>query len=194
MAQETLFSILARQPWWVTLLVGFGVFALARQVFEPIAPFMALPFVVLAIYIGYKQWRGGSHVDAGERLTALRAMAWDEFSGVVTEAYRREGYAVALSTAAGYDFTLTKNGRLTLLQCRRWKVNQVGAGPVRELASAVDGGDAYNGICIAGGDFSAPARELAKHEPVTLVSGGELVDLVGAVSKKKRRWLGLRAR
>lgn len=188
MAQETLFRILSRQPWWVTLLVGFGLFALVRVFYPPIAPFIMVPFALLAIYIGFKQWRSGSSADAGERLVALRAMAWDEFSTLVTDAYRRDGYAVAPSDGAGHDFKLTKNGRLTLLQCRRWKVSQVGAGPVRELATAIDKNEAYNGICIGGNDFSAPARALAKQEPITLIAGLELAQLVIAVQKKKRRW------
>jgi len=188
MAQETLFRILSRQPWWVTLLVGFGLFLLVRAIYPPIAPFIAVPFAILAIYIGVKQWRSGSSADAGQRLVELRALAWDEFSALVTDAYRREGYAVAPSDGVGYDFKLTRGGRVTLLQCRRWKVNQVGAAPVRELATAVDRNEAYNGICIGGNDFSAPARELARQEPITLVAGLELAQLVRAAQKKKRRW------
>lgn len=190
MAQQTLFAILSRQPWWVTLIVALGVFALARVVYEPVAVFMAVPFVLLAIYIGIKQFRTGSSADAPERLAALREMSWEEFSTLVTDAYRREGYAVAPPEGAGYDFTLTKNGRTTLLQCRRWKVNQIGAGPVRELAAAVDKHDAYNGVCIAGNAFSQPARDLARTEPITLIAGLELAHLVQAVQKKKRRWFG----
>ena len=183
MAQETLFRILSRQPWWVTLLVGFGIYALARVVYEPIAPFMAVPFVALSIYIGYSQWRGGAVVDVGERIVELRAMSWEEFSTAVTDAYRREGYAVAPADKGGYDFKLTKGARVTLLQCRQWKVSQVGAAPVRELAKAIDRDEAYNGICIMCSDFTAPARELATKEPITLVSGRELVELVGGGKK-----------
>ena len=195
MAKQTLFHILSRQPWWVTLLVALVMFALARILYEPIAPFVAVPFVLFGIFIGFKQFRSGSSADAGERLTALREMSWDEFSRLVTDAYRREGYTVAPADGAGHDFKLTNNGRLTLLQCRRWKVSQVGAGPVRELAAAVDRNEAYNGICIGGNAFSAPALELAKQEPIKLVAGLELAQLVRSVQKKKRGrlWISVRA-
>ena len=190
MAQETLFRILSRQPWWVTLLAGFGIYALARVIYEPIAPFMAVPFVALSVYIGYSQWRGGAVVNAVERLVELRAMSWDAFSTALTDAYRRDGYSVAPADGAGYDFKLEKGARVTLLECRRWKVSQVGAAPVRELAKAVDREEAYKGICVTCSDFTAPARDLATKEPVTLVSGRELVELVGG-GKKKRLWFGL---
>jgi restriction system protein len=187
MAKETLFHILARQPWWVTLIVAFAIFWLARWIFPPVAPFMALPFIVLSIYIGYTQWRSGSPADAGERLAALRKMSWEAFSEAVTAAYRRQGYEVAPSEGRGYDFRLSKGGRVTLLQCRQWKVNQVGVAPIRQLAEAVERSEAARGICLAAGDFSAPARKAAAAEPVTLVAGAELAELVGRVGKK-RSW------
>lgn len=186
MAQETLFRILLRQPWWVTLLVACGLFGIVHAIFPPIAPFFALPFVVLSGYIAYRQWGGRSPVDAQERLEALRAMSWDEFSTILADVYRRNGYSVERARNAAYDFTLNKDGRVTLLQCRRWKVNQVGVGPVRELADAVSREDAYKGICVTAGAFSDPARRLTASEPVGLISGLELVQLVGVIRAAKK--------
>lgn len=187
MTQQTLFTILLRQPWWVTLLVAFALFAIAHVIFPPIAPFMALPFAGLSIYIGYRQWRGSAGVNAGERLATLRTLPWEDFSALITAAYERQGYAVAPAEGSGYDFILTRDGRTTLLQCRRWKVNQVGVGPVRNLASAVARGGAFNGICIAAGVFSEPAAKLALTEPVSLISGNDLVALVSPVWKRRGR-------
>ena len=183
MAQETLFRILLRQPWWITVLVAVLLFALAQAIFPPLAPFIALPFAGLAVYIAYRQWRGSSPVDADARLASLRAMSWEEFSDLVTAAYTRHGYQVSAAERPGYDYTLTKGSRVTLLQCRRWRVNQVGVGPVRELARAVEREEATNGICISAGTFSEPARKLVATEPVTLVSSAELVELLGASRK-----------
>ena len=185
--RETLFQILLRQPWWVTLLVALGIFAIARAIFPPVAVFAALPFACLSVYIAFRQWRSGSPGDAGERLASLRAMDWDEFSGIVTEAYRRRGYAVHRATAPGYDLRITKDGRVALVQCRRWKVNQVGVGPLRELARAVQHEDASAGICIAAGEFSAPARALISSEPLMLVSGRDLAELVGPLRAPRKR-------
>jgi len=184
--KDTLFAILSRQPWWITVLVAFVVFWVAHAIFPPVAPFVAVPFVGLAVYIAVKQWRSGSPSDVGERLEALRAMPWESFSGAVTRAYEKQGYTISPSEGRGYDFKLAKNGRVTLLQCRRWKVNQVGEGPVRELASAVERHDASRGICLAAGEFSQPARRVAAGEPVTLISGSDLVQLIGASPRRSR--------
>src|SRR4051812_34412936 len=92
MAQQTLFGILMRLPWWVTLIVAGAMFGAAQAIFPPVAPFVVLPFLVLTIYIATRQWRGTSAAQAEERLAALRAMAWEEFSEQVAGAYRRRGF------------------------------------------------------------------------------------------------------
>jgi restriction system protein len=186
MAQESLFHILLRQPWWITLLVAAGLFGVTYTLFPPIAPFVALPFGLLSIYIAFVQWRKGSPSDVGPHLETLRGMSWEEFSALVVQAYKERGYTVAPSEGRGYDFKLTKDGQTILLQCRRWKVNQVGAAPVRELAEAVATSEAYKGICLAAGEFSHPARKLTIDEPVSLVSGADLIELVG--EPDKRSW------
>lgn len=190
MARETLFRILQRQHWGVTLLVAAGLFGVTYLFFPPIAPFIALPFAVLAIYIAIVQWRKGSPLDVDRHLETLRGMSWEEFSSTVVAAYEERGYTVLPSDGGGYDYKLTKNGQTILLQCRRWKVNQVGAAPVRELAKAVATTDAYKGICLAAGEFSLPARKLTVDEPVSLVSGADLIELVGEPGRKKwwSRW------
>lgn len=186
MAKESLFNILSRQPWWITLLVAFGLFWVAYAIFPPVAPFVALPFLLLAVYIGIVQLRRGPVVDPGERLAALRAMPWEVFSAEVTRAYRKQGYSVLPPDGRGYDFRLVKDARTSLLQCRRWKVNQVGEAPLRELAQAVDREEASRGICLAAGDFSAPARKFASGEPLVLVSGVELARLLPP--RRKTKW------
>jgi restriction system protein len=184
--QTTLFQLLARQPWWITVLVAFAMFWIAYSVYPPVAPFFALPFALLAIYIGYTQWRSGVPSDPTERLQALREMSWESFSAAVCETYRKQGYAVTPSREPGYDFSLSKDGRVTLVQCRRWKVNQVGSEPVRDLARAVERAQAYRGVCLATGEFSANARKIAASEPLALISGIDLVMLIRP--EKTRRW------
>jgi restriction system protein len=179
MAQKTLFSILLGQPWWISALAGLALFGIAQLAFPPVAPFVALPFAVLTLYVGYRQLRTVSPGQVEARLQALRELSWDRFSAVVTEAYVRQGYSVAPVNKPAYDFTLTRNGRVTLLQCRRWKVNQIGVAPLQALAGAIASADAYNGICISAGNFSPQALAFATGKSIALVSGSELAVLVG---------------
>ncbi len=190
MAKRSLFSILSEFPWWLSALVAVLLFGIMQLIFPPLAPFVALPFVAVAAYFAYRQLRGKSPVDAGERIAALRDMPWENFSLVISEAYRRQGYGVEASDSAAFDFTLRKNGRITLVQCRRWKVSQVGAGPLRELHEAIARHDAFNGVCITAGGFSANAREFAAGKPITLLNDAALAALVGTLEKTSKRWFG----
>ena len=116
MAQpRTLFSILLEQPWWISALVGVGLFGIAQLAFPPVAPFVALPFFAIALYVFYRQLRTVSPGKVDERLQALRDMSWEQFSVVVTAAYRRNAYDVAPANKSAFDFVLTKQGRTTLL-------------------------------------------------------------------------------
>jgi len=186
MARETLFHILLRQPWWVSALVAAVLFGITELVYPQVAFFIGLPFLVLAAFIAYKQFRGTAAVDVDERLAALRSMSWENFSLVITEAYRRQGYGVTEAQDPAYDFELAKSGRRTLLSCRRWKVNSVGIAPLRALSDAVRRHDAYNAVCVAAGDFSSTARDYAATQPITLLTGRELVALVGGLAGKRK--------
>ena len=176
---RTLFSILLEQPWWISALVGVGLFGIAQLAFPPVAPFVALPFVLITLYVGYRQLRTVSPGQVDERLKALRELSWDQFSVVIINAYQRQGYTVEPANKPAYDFTLTQHGRVTLLQCRRWKVNQLGVGPLQDLASAVASADAYSGLCVTAGAITPQAREFVAGKPISLVSGIDLAALVG---------------
>ena len=188
MANRSLFLILSGQPWWVSLLVAAVLFALVQLVLPPLAPFVALPFIAVAAYVGWKQLRNAAPVNVEERLAALRNMPWENFGLVISEAYRRQGYTVEESGSGAFDFKLARNGQITLVQCRRWKVNQVGVKPVRELYETMDQQGAFNAVCIAAGEFSGSARDFAAGKPVTLLNGAALVELVDTIEKTNRRW------
>lgn len=184
MAKRSLFSLLSEQPWWVSILVGMALFALAQVIFPPLAPFVALPFFAIALYFGWKQFGGLSHEQVEERLAAVRAMPWEEFSNLVAAAYRKRGYEVETARGAAFDLILRQAGRITLVQCRRWKVSQVGVGPLRELYDALEKHDAYNGVCLAAGGFSASALQFAAGKPISLLQGAELAKLLGRIPKR----------
>ncbi|HJQ62918.1 MAG TPA: restriction endonuclease, partial [Burkholderiales bacterium] len=89
MARQSLFGILSRQPWWVSLLAAMAAFAIAQLIFAPVAPFVALPFIAIAIYLAWRQLRSISPETVEARLAAVRALSWEEFAAIVSDAYRR---------------------------------------------------------------------------------------------------------
>ena len=179
MSPNSLFAILLRSPWWISLLVAAGIFVAARFVLPEIyAFFVPLPFMVIAAYAGWQQLRAPSTARISATLDAIRAMSWSDFSGAVEEAFRRDGYALGRFDGAQADFELTKSGRTSLLACKRWKVARTGIEPLRELHAAMLARDAHECIHLAAGEISDNARAFAAEKGIRLVHDAGLVKLL----------------
>ena len=95
MAKKTLFSILSRSPWWLSVVIAAAMFAVVRLFLPDIAAVAAaLPFLASAGYAGLRQMRAPSVTNVAAALGKLRAMPWEDFSVVIGEAFRRDGYTV----------------------------------------------------------------------------------------------------
>jgi restriction system protein len=181
--KNSLFAVLLRSPWWISLAVAVGLFALARallpEAFAPYAIFVALPFFGIATWAGIQQLRAPSAAKIAAALEALRAQSWDEFAKTVEAGFRRDGYTVARISAAGADFELTKGPRVSLVACKRWKAARTGVEPLRELAAAREAREAHEGIYVALGEVSDTARAFAAERRIRLLQDAELAALLG---------------
>jgi restriction system protein len=122
MHENSLFAVLMRSPWWVSLLVGAGLFALIRVWLNWIyALFAAMPFLVIAGYVGWKQLRQPSRETILKRLEKIRALPPEEFARQLEAAFRREGYGVARLERQPVDFELSKGGRVAWDRWRSWR-------------------------------------------------------------------------
>lgn len=189
MPKETLFSVLSRSPWWLSVMIAAVLFAGTRLLLPDIAAFFAaLPFLALAGYAGWRQSRAPSAANVEETLGKLRAMSWENFSAVIGEAFRRDGYAVAEIPGSAADLELRKNGRVSIACCKRWKAVQTGVGPLRELREAMQARKGDECIYVAAGDFTANARAFASEKAIRLLNDAELVKLVARLERGKWRW------
>ncbi len=187
MANENLFSILSRSPWWLSALIAGILFAGVRVFLPDFAAFFAaLPFLAIAGYAGWRQLRTPSSAKVAEVLERARAMSWDDFSEFVSTGFSREGYSVTRLAGGAADLELRRKGRVTIVSCRRWKVAQTGVGPLRELVKAMREHDAHECAYVAAGEFSAQARTYASEKSVRLLSSAALADLLGRAQRP--RW------
>ena len=189
MAKQSLFSILARAPWWMSVIIAAALFAATRIALPDIAAAAAaLPFLGIAAYAGWRQLRRPGTGNPAATLDKLRAMPWENFSAVIAEAFRREGYSVSEIANSTADFELRRNGRVTVVGCRRWKVAQTGIGPLRELDEARRACGAQECIYVAAGKFTVNAHAYAAEKTITLLYGVALARLINLVERKRRRW------
>ncbi len=179
MAKNSLFAILLRSPWWISIAVAAAIFALARLWIPGLyAFFLALPFLVIGCYALAQQLRAPNPERIAETIDAIRAMSWDDFSAAIEDAYRSDGYSVTRIGGAAADFELAKAGRVSLIGCKRWKAARTGIEPLRELHAAGRAREAHQCIYIAAGEITDSARAFAAGNNIRLVHDAELAKLL----------------
>lgn len=175
MAENSLFAILLRSPWWVSLLVAAGLFLLARMLIPAIyAAFFPLPFVVIAVIAASRQWRAPSQAALERAADQARALSWEAFSRQVVEGYRAQGYTVSELGEPGADFRLEKAGRTAVLSCRRWKAARLGVETLQALQAAREKHDVHDGVCLSLGEVTEAALAYAVRHQLRVVGVGVL--------------------
>jgi len=189
MARTTLFSILIRAPWWMSVLAAVPPFAVVQMFLPPVAAlFATFPFLGIAAFAAWRQLRTPGAANTSEILGKLRAMSWENFSAVLAEALTRDGYTVTPAAGDAADYAARMDGRLTLVSCKRWKVAQTGVGPLRDLLEAAKTAEAQDCIYVSAGTFTDNARAFAEKNSLRLLSDSELAQMVARVERATRRW------
>ncbi len=128
--------------------------------------------------------------------TNLAAMGWEDFEHLIRELFEAEFAerdAIVKITQASrdrgvdaviFDPDPIRGGKI-ILQAKRY-TNTVGADAVRDLYGTVVKEGANKGILITTSDFGPDSYEYVKGLPVTLLSGGNLVQLLGKHGHKTR--------
>jgi len=178
MAQNSIFAILLRSPWWISFAIAGTLFAALRLAMPAVyAFFVALPFAAIGSFAAWRQLREPSASRVASALEELRAASWESFSETLVAAFRRDGYAVE-RLQRGADLELAKAGRITLVACRRWKAARTGIEPLRELHEARQAREAADAAYVAAGEFTANAVAFATEKGIRLIRDAELAKLV----------------
>ena len=176
--EGSLFDILSRSPWWISLVIAAILFVIMRY-FLPdlLAAATTLPFLIIAGVAGWRQWQQPSARKVAAGLERIRAMRWQEFSKLLGDTYRRAGYEVVACATPGADLELRKDGYTTLVSGKRWKVTQPGTGPLRELSDARQKIDARDCIFVTAGELTETARAFAIENKIRVLAGADLARL-----------------
>jgi restriction system protein len=147
----------------------------------------ALPFALLSIGVLVRDVLRGRLLDGQRDLESVRALRWQEFEHLVGEAFRRQGFRVEERGGAapdgGVDLVLFRDGRKTVVQCKRWRTKQVGVALVRDLYGAMTAETADEAIFVSSGEYTADARRFADGKPIRLVDGSTLLEMVRSVQR-----------
>lgn len=181
-AKNSLFAILLRSPWWISLLIVVGIalvsVALLPAPYVPFGVIGGFPFLVIGIMAAWRQRHAPSPARTAEVLGHAAGMSWRDFSGVIERAFVRQGYTVTRLTSTAADFSLLKGARVTLVSCKRWKAARHGVEALRDLFAAkqAQGADECTYISLA--PVTENARRYAAQQGVQLMFKGELAQLL----------------
>jgi restriction system protein len=181
MAEKSLFAVLLRSPWWMSLGVGLLVVLVARA-FAPekywlFAATGAVPFAVIAGIALVKQWGRPSAARTQAVVERVRAMPWRDFAQALEDAFARDGAQVERIEGAA-DFAVTRGGRTALVAARRWKAARHGAEGLAALHAQMRSREASECIYIALGELSEQAQAFAKSHGVQVMQDAGLAELL----------------
>jgi restriction system protein len=182
MSEKSLFATLLRAPWWVSFLVMFAVAlvagALLPDAYKIAGMLGAFPFLVIGIMAAWRQRNAISPERIQQLADQARSMGWRDFSILVEEALRQQGFEVSRLSSGPADFQIEKNGRITLVSAKRWKAATVGAEHLRELLAARESQQAFSCTCMSLGTFSPSAIDLASQNPIQLLGPANIAQLM----------------
>lgn len=192
---EGIFDLLLMFPWWVTLILGIGVWIYLRL--QPVpGGATVLNDSILRLFLTAAQWLclAASLVSglltlkrkilfaSAKDIEAIRAMSWREFETLVGEAYRRQGYTVEETGGGGadggVDLILRGKGQKILVQCKQWRSFKVGVKVVREMFGIMVAERAHRVILVTSGVYTQESYAFARGKPIDLVNGKALVQLI----------------
>lgn len=178
MARNSLFSILLRQPWWVSLAIAVGLSALAMALlprdYKLVGALSSFPFVVISAMAAWRQRHRASPAQVESTQAYVAALNWADFAALLQAAFERDGYVVQRGSAAPVDFELERRGRKTLVSARRWKSARTGVEVLRALQAAREAAEASDALLVSLGELSDSARPFAARHGITVWQAAEL--------------------
>jgi restriction system protein len=171
MAENSLFAVLLRSPWWISFALAIVVGLVGRlvfpQQFATVATLSGLPFAVIGVMALRRQWGAPSSEKVAALVQELQTLSWPAFASRLEAGWTRHGFQVEHLHGPA-DFRLKKDGASTLVMAKRWKAGNHGVEALKTLAQERTAQDARFGVYIALAPLSQPCTVFAKKNGIDL--------------------------
>ena len=172
MAPNSLFAILMRNPWWISLLIVivFSLLCLALLpknlvIFGIMGTF---PFFITGIVAFKRQWGVPSPAKQQAELDRLSALSWRDFSAELEAKFVKQGFEVTRLNSGTADFKLEKGGHITLVSAKRYKAATHGIEALQALVAQQEAQAADKAMYVCLSPVTAQAAKFAKEKGVVL--------------------------
>lgn len=180
MAENSIFAILLRKPWWASLSIALLMGVVSMAVLPPdwrvVGVLSGFPFVVLAALAAWRQRQLPNATRVAAVQSAVSAMAWPAFATHLEAAFRRDGFEVQAGREAPVDYVLARQGRPMLVCARRWKSAQTGLDTLRALQQAREAHaeQPADALVLSLGSLSDSARAFAAQHRIAVWQAPEI--------------------
>lgn len=191
MAKNSIFAILLRKPWWVSLAVASTLSIVAMAMLPRHYMFYGLsagfPFMIIAAVAAFRQLRAPSPARVSRTLDAVSAMSWRDFADAVEQGFQGDGFQVTRDPVPGADFEVAGGGRRLLVAGKRWKAANTGIEPLRALRAAADSREMGEAIYICIGQLTDQAWGFANTHRIHIMKEEGLAALLRNSPKIPKR-------
>ena len=176
MAENSIFAILLRSPWWISFLL-VAVFCLASYAllppqYVPFGAMGAIPFVVIGFMALKRQWGQPSPAKVQAEVARLAALNWRDFSAELEAKFTKQGYQVTRLNSGAADFKLEKSGNVTLVSAKRYKAATHGVEALQALVTQKEAQGADKAMYVCLGPVTEQAAKFAGERGVEVVGVG----------------------
>ncbi len=182
MAQNSVFAILLRSSWWISVLVGAVIvllcLALLPQNIKFVGAAGSLPFLVIGLIAAKRQWSEPSSAETEALMQRAIQMNSRDLQAWLTRAWQAEGYTVTTRKQGDADTQLVRNEQTTLVQTKRSKAAVHGIEPLRALYEAAKAESASSAYVLLQGELSENARLFARDHNIAVLQHKELMALL----------------
>jgi len=172
-------------PWWLNGSLAIISVAVLAKPLPLLAAVAFVFFVVMAVLSALRATLNSQMLERQTGLDSLRELPWKQFENLLGEAYRRHGYQVTETLGGGadggVDLVLRRDGKVTLVQCKRWRGKPVQVAVVRELYGVLMDRRADAAKLVATTSFTPNAVAFARGKPIELVDSAALLGLLRGV-------------
>lgn len=182
MAENSVFAILLRSSWWISVVVGAIIVVLCLALLPKDIRFVgaagSLPFLVIGAMAAKRQWNQPNAAATQALLAQASTMPSRDLQAWLTRAWQAEGYTVTPLQQAHADLQLARQGQSTLVQTKRSKAGVHGIEPLRALHEAASQKGAASVYVLLQGELSENARLFARDQKIVVLQNLELATLL----------------
>ena len=172
MAENSIFAILQRNPWWISFLIA-AAFSLLMAALLPkhlvvFGMMGAFPFFITGAVALKRQWGKPSPAKLQAELDRLSGLSWRDFSAELEAKLVTQGFEVTRLNTGAADFKLEKGGNVTLVSAKRYKAATHGLEALQALVTQQEAQGADKAMYVCLSPVTAQAAKFAKEKGVVL--------------------------